>query len=117
MGVTGGTTVSGTDVSYTIDNSVAIPAGLGSGTTGALNFTLTNVLGSGDILSSVSSLTLAWAMTCANDVIYASTQLPVAPPTTPLPASLPLFVAGIGLLGWLGSKRKKHHRASRIAIA
>jgi hypothetical protein len=114
VGVTGGSTVAGTGVSYTTVSSVANP--FAAGTTGELNITLSNVLGSGDIFDGLSTLYLAWAMTCANDVILASTTLGAAPPTTPLPASLPLFMGGLGLMAWLSAKRRKQ-KPSTMAMA
>jgi hypothetical protein len=39
-----------------------------------------------------------------------------APPTTPLPAALPLFAGGLGMLGLL-SRRKKAKKAVAIVAA
>jgi hypothetical protein len=36
----------------------------------------------------------------------------VAPPTTPLPATLPLFATGLGAVGLLGWRRKRKARGS-----
>ena len=49
VGVTGGTTVAGTNVSYQIQNSVSNP--FAAGNTGALIFTISNVLGAGQFLA------------------------------------------------------------------
>ena len=54
---------------------------------------------------------LSWAMTCANDVIQGVLDFPggnAGPPApTPLPAGLSLFAGGLGLLGFVGSRRRK----------
>ena len=57
------------------------------------------------------TFTLQWAMTCANDVLLASTNLTAGgggppPAPTPLPAALPLFAGGLGLLGALYLRRR-----------
>jgi uncharacterized protein (TIGR03118 family) len=38
-------------------------------------------------------------------------------PATPLPASLPLFATGLGVLGLLGWRRKRKVRASLLGVA
>jgi hypothetical protein len=60
---------------------------------------------------------ISWAMTCANDIIQG-----IIPPggggtqgSTPLPAALPLFISGLGLVGFFGSRRKK--RMAQAAAA
>jgi hypothetical protein len=53
---------------------------------------------------------LSWAMTCANDVIQGVVNFPGGnggPNPTPLPAALSLFAGGLGLLGFVGSRRRK----------
>ena len=58
---------------------------------------------------------LSWAMTCANSIIQG-----LVPDlanrdggfTTPLPAALPLFAGGLGLMGFLGRRRKRRAAAS-----
>ena len=54
-------------------------------------------------------LALAWAMTCGNDVIIAEIPVTITThqETTPIPAALPLFGTGLGVLGLLGWRRKR----------
>lgn len=57
---------------------------------------------------------LAWAMTCANDVIQGEAVFngnAAAP--TPLPSALPLFAGGLGVMGFVARRRKK--QASKAA--
>ena len=62
-----------------------------------------------------TSFALAWAMTCANDVIQGQVMdLPPGGPgpnPTPLPAALPLFASGLGALGLLGWRRRQKNAA------
>jgi hypothetical protein len=62
-----------------------------------------------------TSFALAWAMTCANDVIQGQVMdLPPGGPgpnPTPLPATLPLFASGLGALGLLSWRRKRKNAA------
>ena len=54
------------------------------------------------------SFALSWAMTCANDVIQGLVTLPsTALNGTPLPAALPLFAGGLGVMGLLAGRRKR----------
>lgn len=54
------------------------------------------------------SFTLMWAMTCANDVIEGTVNLPPGENfPTPLPATFPLFAGGLGAMGFLSWRRKK----------
>jgi hypothetical protein len=65
-----------------------------------------------------STFTLAWEITCANDVILASVTLPgdaPAPNPTPLPAAFPLFAGGLGVIGFLSSRRRKKLKATAVA--
>lgn len=76
---------------------------------GILSFYINDIFGAG-LLS--DTFTLEWAMTCANDVILESTTLTVQgggppPSTTPLPASLPLFAGGLGLISIFCSRKRK----------
>jgi hypothetical protein len=55
-----------------------------------------------------NTFALSWAMTCANDVIQGlvtlgSTDLQ----GTPLPAALPLFAGGLGVMGLLARRKKR----------
>ena len=72
---------------------------------GTLTFDIANAfVAGGGVLQ--DTFYLAWAMTCANDVIYVNPTL-AAQGTTPLPASLPLFLGGAGLMGWAARKRRR----------
>jgi hypothetical protein len=63
-----------------------------------------------------NTFALAWDMTCANDVIQGlvtlgSTDLQ----GTPLPAALPLFAGGLGVMGLLARRRKRKGAATALA--
>ena len=63
-----------------------------------------------------NTFALSWAMTCANDVIQGlvtlgSTDLQ----GTPLPAALPLFAGGLGVMGLLARRRKRKGAALAAA--
>ena len=58
---------------------------------------------------------LAWAMTCANDIILGNVSLdcPTCTPppgATPVPGALPLFISGIGVLGFLARRRRRNRQ-------
>ena len=61
------------------------------------------------------SFALSWAMTCANDVIQGQVTLPGTGLTTPLPGALPMFSAGLGLLGMMGWRKKRKKAAVAAA--
>jgi hypothetical protein len=55
-----------------------------------------------------TALTLAWAMSCANDVILGEVQFPSGGNNdVPLPAGLVLLLSGLAGMGALGRSRKK----------
>jgi hypothetical protein len=54
-----------------------------------------------------TSLTLAWTMSCANDVILGVVEIPKNSIETPLPAGAALLVSGLLGLGALGRRNKK----------
>ena len=91
--------VAGTSVLETISNGISI------------TYTITDNGSLGDIFG------LAWAMTCANDVIQGlvnpTSNTALTP--TPLPAALPMFTAGLGMMGLLGWRRKRKNAAALAA--
>lgn len=108
---------SGTNAPTALTNAVSWSIGTGTwGThsTGTLTFNIANAFGSLDSFGSLTdTFTFAWEMTCANDVMLATVGLhSPAVSTTPLPASLPLFVGGMGLVGFLSRKRRNKAAAS-----
>jgi hypothetical protein len=59
-----------------------------------------------------NTFALSWAMTCANDVIQGLVTLSSTDLTpTPLPAALPLFAGGFGILALFGRRKKR-----RVAV-
>ena len=81
-------------------------------TANTLTFDIVNAF---DLLT-YNTFTLAWAMTCANDVILATVTLPpdAPPPSVPLPAALPLFATGLGVVGLFGWRKKRKAAATAI---
>ena len=80
---------------------------------GTLTFDIANIFN--NLLS--DTFTLAWTMTCGNDVILASVTLPgedTPPNQTPLPAAFGLFAGGLGVIGLLGSRRRKQLMAQTV---
>jgi hypothetical protein len=82
------------------------------------NFPLGNVEGSitytilnANLLFGNGSIGLYWAMTCANESISGTITPTIltggGQNNAPLPAALPLFVSGLGLMGFFGSRRKR----------
>lgn len=58
---------------------------------------------------------ISWAMTCANDVIQGVILVQNNVGQTPLPATLPLFAGGLGLLGFARLRRRNKVSAARVA--
>ena len=78
---------------------------------GTLTYTIVDMFALGDTFA------LSWAMTCSNDIIQGlvtlgSTDLQ----GTPIPAALPLFAGGLGVMGLL-ARRKKRKGATATATA
>ena len=99
----------GQAVQYTPDDA-SKTAALGSwsvaATVGSVEGSITFSILDNGLLG--NSFALAWAMTCANDVIQGPILLRGDESfPTPLPAALPLFAGGLGVMGLLGWRRKR----------
>ena len=86
---------------------------------GIITFNLTNIF---NVLN--GGFTLAWEMTCANDVIYASVDAPTGGggnlPGTPLPATFLLMGTVLGAGGLVGrwrQRRRGSHALMPAAVA
>lgn len=76
---------------------------------GTITFNISNFFSLAGIPA--TGLTLAWAMTCANDIILAQVVIPGGnTPEVPLPAGFLLFLSGLTGLGYLG--RSKFRKAN-----
>jgi hypothetical protein len=63
-----------------------------------------------------NTFALAWDMTCANDVIQGLVTLGSTDLRgTPLPAALPLFAGGLGVMGLLAGRRKRKNASATAA--
>jgi len=79
---------------------------------GQITFTIKNFFNIATI-QTWSGLTLAWAMSCANDVVLGVVQFPGGNiPDVPVPASMLLLFSGLAGLGFLGRRRMKASSAA-----
>jgi hypothetical protein len=76
-------------------------------TEGSITYTILNA----NSLFGNGSIGLYWAMTCANEAVSGTITPQILTGTgqsnAPIPAALPLFVSGLGVMGFFGSRRKK----------
>ena len=115
----GDPTVGGVGVSVQVVHG---PNGSSDGTNnnyggGEIIFTLSNLFDNISLGNSNGTFTLAWAMTCANDTIYATfTPFTSNVNPAPLPSGLPLFISGgflfVGFLTWRRNQKKGTHALS-----
>jgi hypothetical protein len=84
-------------------------------TPGVLTFIITDAFALGD------SFAMSWAETCGNGIIQGVVNLSPGGNggqfPTPIPAALPLFAGGLGLIGCFTRKRKRRTSGSSDAIA
>jgi hypothetical protein len=93
--------------SPTISNSNATPVTMTVGT-GSITYTISDY----SALDLNGDIAISWAMTCANGIVQGVTEgFPITftfgNGSTPLPAGLPLFAGGLGVLGIAGLRRRK----------
>jgi hypothetical protein len=84
-------------------------------TEGSITYTIDNY----SSLNLGNDIAISWAMTCGNDIIQGTVNLGgngQTPEPTPLPAALPLFAAGLGVLGFAGSRRRKSAAKAKVAL-
>ena len=70
-----------------------------------LTFTIKDFVGSDLATQLTNEFALSWAMTCANDIVQGFVTVPLT--AVPLPATLPLFLGGLGGAGLIGRWRKR----------
>jgi hypothetical protein len=96
------TPINGITGSMSVVNSV-----YGPNNTPITEGSITYTINDGGFLG--DSFAISWAMSCANDIIQG--VIPVQSgglqSSTPLPAALPLFVSGLGMMGFFGARRKR----------
>ena len=104
--------ISGTDASSFLITPTVWKSNGNVITEGSITYTITDfsALDLGDIIA------LSWAMSCGNDVIQGVVDFtPLGPPggggATPIPTTLPLFAAGLGVLGLAGLRRRRRIKA------
>lgn len=82
---------------------------------GSITYTILNA----NSLFGNGSVGLYWAMTCANEAISGTITPTILTGgnqgSAPLPAALPLFMSGLGMMGFVGSRRKR--RIAQVAAA
>jgi hypothetical protein len=76
-------------------------------TEGSITYTLSDF----SALDLGSIISISWAMSCANDILQGVVDFtPLGPPggggAVPIPGALPLFAAGLAVLGFVGFRRK-----------
>jgi hypothetical protein len=81
-------------------------------TEGSITYTITDF----SALDLGTIIALSWGMSCGNDVIQGVVDFtPLGPPggggATPIPTTLPLFGAGLGVLGLAGLRRRRRVNA------
>lgn len=100
----------GQAVQYDTTDQTAVDSG--TWTVDALAHTISFSIIDNNLLG--NTFMLAWAMTCANDVILGQVTLPPDLSQTPLPGALPLFASVSALMGFFGWRRKRN---SALAVA
>lgn len=102
----------GVTATWSLDKTVVSLPGPDAG--GTISFSIANFFDLSDFDSNPAKLTVAWAMTCANDVFMFTRDLVFeAPSEVPLPAGLVLLLSGLLGLGVF----KRYQRKSTQAIA
>ena len=91
-------------------------------------FSLANLYGGGALPAGTSDITISingFGGPLGSSVYYSQAGFPdtlttnggATIGTTPLPAALPAFVGGLGILGLLGRRRRKSKKQSALAVA
>jgi hypothetical protein len=103
-------TITGTGTSSYVINPTVWAANGSVITEGSIVYTITDF----SALDLTGVIAVSLAMSCANDIIQGvadfSALVPGGGLATPLPAALPLFATGLGVLGVVGFRRKRAAR-------
>jgi hypothetical protein len=105
----------GQAVQYIPNNALAFQGGTSVVETISTGNSITYTITDNGLLG--NTFGLAWDMTCANDAIqgYVNLTTDTGLTATPLPAALPMFTAGLGMMGLLGWRRKRKSAAALAA--